>query len=399
MRKAGASSHDLATVLATDLKPAADRGALANKALEQQIFDLAVQAGYTGPNKLKPLRDWIDHNAGSAQNAANKVNQFGAALANLPKSESLRVVMQGRGTYAIINSTTGQPYPIRAAAGGAFISAGTTPTADDQIARVSKGELIVPARMVSSGAVDHLRGSIPGFAAGGYTGQWNLTPGFVQGMHGDFRNAITSGTSQALSAGLAAALRAGIAQAAASFSAGPSGTGTAGLAQAFARSLFPAHGWGGGQWPYLLALWNRESGWNAAARNPTSGAAGIPQDITGNFHGGYRGQVIWGEDYIAGRYGTPAGAWAHETAFNWYDRGGLLKPGLTLALNTSGRAEQVIPAAGPGGSGAAVIHVHLENRGVIGSKAELQAWLHQGIDELARGGKLRYALRQSPSAA
>jgi hypothetical protein len=94
------------------------------------------------------------------------------------------------------------------------------------------------------------------------------------------------------------------------------------MAQAFARSLFPAHGWGMSQWPFLLALWNQESGWNASARNPSSGAAGIPQDITGNFHGGYRGQVIWGEDYIAGRYGTPAGAWAHERAFNWYGTGG-----------------------------------------------------------------------------
>src|SRR5205823_6000913 len=90
---------------------------------------------------------------------------------------------------------------------------------------------------------------------------------------------------------------------------------------AYAKSLFPQYGWSLSQFPYLLALWNQESGWNPAARNPTSGAAGIPQDITGNFHGGYQGQIAWGENYIKGRYGSPAGAWAHEKSFNWYDQG------------------------------------------------------------------------------
>ena len=29
-------------------------------------------------------------------------------------------------------------------------------------------------------------------------------------------------------------------------------------------------------------------------------------------------QIEWGLSYIAGRYGTPCGAWAHSEAYNWY---------------------------------------------------------------------------------
>ena len=44
----------------------------------------------------------------------------------------------------------------------------------------------------------------------------------------------------------------------------------------------------------------------------------------------------------------PLGAEAHENAFHWYDRGGLLPRGLSLALNTTGRPERVL---GPGQGG------------------------------------------------
>jgi hypothetical protein len=110
--------------------------------------------------------------------------------------------------------------------------------------------------------------------------------------------------------------------------------------QLYALSLFPAMGWNASQLGYLVNLWNKESGWNPAARNPTSGAAGIPQDITGNTHGGWQGQVLWGEEYIRGRYGTPAAAWAHEVADNWYAAGGPVRPPVIVPPNKP-------PAAGP----------------------------------------------------
>jgi O-glycosyl hydrolase len=53
-------------------------------------------------------------------------------------------------------------------------------------------------------------------------------------------------------------------------------------------------GFGADQWPSLDKLWTRESGWNENARNPNVRAAGIPQDISGNMHGGALGQILWG---------------------------------------------------------------------------------------------------------
>jgi len=130
---------------------------------------------------------------------------------------------------------------------------------------------------------------------------------------------------------------------------GAAGAGAA-QAQAIAARMLAAFGWGAGQMGSLIPLWNRESGWNRFARNPTSGAYGIPQALpptkmpfAAQAGGGSNAaaQIAWGLSYIKGRYGSPAGAWAHEMRFGWYDRGGWLPPGLSLALNQTGRPERV----------------------------------------------------------
>lgn len=129
-------------------------------------------------------------------------------------------------------------------------------------------------------------------------------------------------------------------------------SGSAAIAQAFAKSIMWAYGWRMSQWPYLQALWNRESGWNAYAVNPTSGAAGIPQNINGwaaYRPGDYQSQVRWGDAYISGRYGTPSAAWAHEQQFNWYDDGGWLKPGPNYMWNGTGSWEHLTRDTGSRG--------------------------------------------------
>jgi hypothetical protein len=133
--------------------------------------------------------------------------------------------------------------------------------------------------------------------------------------------------------------------------------------------MMPA--WGSGaEW----AAWNyvamRESGWNQFARNPSSGAYGIPQALPPSKMGpaanppqsNPAAQISWMIGYIRGRYGDPIGAAAHERAFNWYDRGGYLPAGLSLAYNGTGRPEMVLPPGrgaqtvvleiAPGGEGA-----------------------------------------------
>lgn len=95
--------------------------------------------------------------------------------------------------------------------------------------------------------------------------------------------------------------------------------------EALGRRMMLAGGWSAAQWPALQALWTQESGWNANAVNPSSGAYGIPQSL-GHGHpynlGDARGQIAWGLNYIKGRYGSPDAAEAHERAYNWYSGGG-----------------------------------------------------------------------------
>ena len=80
------------------------------------------------------------------------------------------------------------------------------------------------------------------------------------------------------------------------------------------------------QWGCLDALFQRESGWNPAAMNKSSGAFGIPQALPGSkMASDRRGladqpapQVRWGVSYINGRSGSPCGASAHSESHGWY---------------------------------------------------------------------------------
>jgi hypothetical protein len=99
-----------------------------------------------------------------------------------------------------------------------------------------------------------------------------------------------------------------------------------GSAQAIAYDMVLARGWGDDQFSCLVALWNKESGWRVNAYNASSGAYGIPQSLPGNkmasagadWETNPATQISWGLGYIAGRYGTPCGAWDHSTRVGWY---------------------------------------------------------------------------------
>jgi hypothetical protein len=98
------------------------------------------------------------------------------------------------------------------------------------------------------------------------------------------------------------------------------------VARSIARSMVASRHWSVGQYSCLVRLWNRESGWNVYAANPSSGAYGIPQALPGrkmasagpNWRTSARTQIKWGLGYIKGRYGTPCRAWAHSNAYGWY---------------------------------------------------------------------------------
>ena len=97
-------------------------------------------------------------------------------------------------------------------------------------------------------------------------------------------------------------------------------------AQAIAATQVAARGWGTAEFTCLVQLWQRESGWRVSAYNASSGAYGIPQSLPGSkmqtagddWQTSPATQITWGLGYIASRYGTPCGAWAHSEESNWY---------------------------------------------------------------------------------
>src|SRR6266487_1503446 len=125
--------------------------------------------------------------------------------------------------------------------------------------------------------------------------------------------------------------------------------------------------WGMGQWDAFNRLEMAEAGYNVYATNPSSGAFGLPQALpksklppaalSGSVMSMAVAQLGWMFDYIAGRYGNPAGAWAHEQAFNWYGTG--LPPTLfsrPTLLGVGDRPETVSITPGRRG-GATVVNV------------------------------------------
>ncbi|KRC62734.1 hypothetical protein ASE14_02640 [Agromyces sp. Root81] len=97
-------------------------------------------------------------------------------------------------------------------------------------------------------------------------------------------------------------------------------------AKAYAAGAVARYGWGAGEYQCLVKLWTRESSWRADAYNASSGAYGIPQSLPGSkmasagadWRTNAATQIEWGLSYIADRYGSPCGAWAHSERFNWY---------------------------------------------------------------------------------
>lgn len=95
--------------------------------------------------------------------------------------------------------------------------------------------------------------------------------------------------------------------------------GTPAQNRALGMQMCADRGWSASQCNDLGTLWQRESGWNSRAHNP-SGAHGIPQALPGSkmaSHGSdwatsARTQISWGLDYIAGRYGNPSRALSHS---------------------------------------------------------------------------------------
>lgn len=331
-----------------------------------------------------------------------------AKILNIPLKKAVQIVleMQGQGNIKIvgtglatrtINTTTGVVHTIggHTIAKGAYIATGKGPNTDDFPALLARGEVVVPASMVSAGLVDHLRGRIPGFAVQHVRPDHRVNPmryaaGGLAGFFGTQYGKASSGMSSAEAAfGDAAATDFAKAAILAAQAIATSGGGAflgpgSGNYAADIQTVLRAMGL-----PLsLTANWLRqiqtESGGNLRAVNLTdsNAAAGHPsvgllQLIPGTFHA-YAGpyvntpplvnfgggtvsedpmaQIYAAIHYAAARYGGAAMAGVIGQGHGYkrgglvgstYDKGGILPP-WKIGVNTSGKAEMVTPATGGG---------------------------------------------------
>lgn len=167
-----------------------------------------------------------------------------------------------------------------------------------------------------------------GFAGGG--GQSIELTGPKSGVRG-----VSGALADRASSSYAAALEKKLNDAIGGGGVGGGDMPTGGDARAIGRRMLGQFGFGADQWDPLNRLWTKESGWNPNAVNPSSGAMGIPQALGhGNVFalGDAPAQIKWGLNYIKDRYGTPAAAWAHSQATNWYGAAGGFPEGADLSV-------------------------------------------------------------------
>ena len=103
-------------------------------------------------------------------------------------------------------------------------------------------------------------------------------------------------------------------------------SGTIAEYQEYAKQRCYDYGWTDEDFYCLVLLWNRESNWRVTAKNPSSGAYGIPQSLPASkmaafgsdYLTNYKTQINWGLSYIKSRYKNPTNAWDHSQRTGWY---------------------------------------------------------------------------------
>ncbi len=91
------------------------------------------------------------------------------ALHHLPGKTNLSLTVDAKGFVKVNGVAISAGAYFSPHAAGGFISGGV-PGKDSVPGMLMPGEVVVPTTMVKQGAVDHLRGRLPGFAAGGQVG-------------------------------------------------------------------------------------------------------------------------------------------------------------------------------------------------------------------------------------
>jgi TP901 family phage tail tape measure protein len=269
--------------------------------------------------------------------------QYGVALAS-----GLDPILTGLGRPAITIGANAMPrlgYIGRNADGG-YIAGPGSGTSDSILSYLSNGEFVVRAAATAQHR-DLLEAinNAPGFAAGGF-----VSPGDVPAPYSTapYQWPISTPGDASMSAEHDAAVNF---MKTSLFTGGGTGAGSP-LIRALGMAIAATMGFGS-QFNAIDYIFSHESGWNPLAQNPTSTAFGIP--ATWAAYGGKTtdpgAQIRDGISYMRDRYGSPNAAAAFWQGHHWYDQGGWLMPGMTMAYNGTGRPERVTTADGQGPGG------------------------------------------------
>lgn len=337
----------------------------------------------------KDFEDW--------KNSVNK-SLGGVQPKTIPVTISFNGVPQGKITGHTYTSTTGFSY-----ASGGMVHGPGGPKDDKIPIWASNGEWVVDAATTrrhlpllrSLKALKYAAGGMVGFenATSADTvaaGRSQISAGTTR-IVGDYVKANNAFWSQML-AGITGSI--------------PSGQHLAIINAALAAAGVPPPGTLP-QWQLgLNTLIGRESGWNPNAINLTDSNAlaghpsqGLAQTIPGTFNTyvpaalaslGIRNpiaNVAAAIRYIVSRYGNIANVQQANPNLPplGYDHGGWLMPGVTMAVNKTGRPERVL---GPGEHGGVTLNLYATFTGPVGSKMELANWLAAALTDLKRSGRL-----------
>jgi hypothetical protein len=291
----------------------------ASKALDKYTTSLinnGANSEATESARAKLISD-LEKAGLSAQQATTYVDGLARSLPGLDKTVTTTLDLKGDGTISLRADGAyiqgAQGHIVAYAGGTAGASPGWALVGEEgpELVKMSGGEPVIP------------NSKLNGYASGTPSADEAWMADMAKSMSGEFDVGVANTFSNAVAKSIAQALDAAIQPG----SAGPGGGGV--LANmALAMQLMPA--WSkGSMWAAWDALWMRESGWNQFARNPSSGAYGIPQALPPSKMGAaanppdsnVHAQETWGINYIEGRYGNPENAWAHEVAYGWYANG------------------------------------------------------------------------------
>ncbi len=345
--KAGSLSNVLQNDLNVQFHQALLKESGASGALQQYTRDILHNQTQTAQGKSdrqRLINDLINSGL-SAKQARKFVDGLQTSVNGLHgKNIGIGVTASGKGGISIFSSQggSGQKNVWRLILQG-MAKGGKLPGfgGGDQLPYLLEpGEAVVDKHRTRRYASTLKAMGVPGMASGGIAGMEPFAAGALSTDTGnDMFNWVKSVIAQVKR----------MAQQAIGGVGGPGGGAPAANAalahRLYASQLSPA------DWAAWNAVAMAESGWNQFATNPTSGAYGIPQafpptkmPFAAQAAGGSNpmAQITWMWQYMKSVYGGPLGAEASELNRGWYDHGGWLPKGRSIAYNNTGAPERII---------------------------------------------------------